>query len=1161
MKDFLIDPLINLEQYNSILEDIKGKKVPISSYGIGEESLGQFSYGLSSHSNKQTLIITHSDIKARKLYEDLLGMSKKDVEYFQTKDLQFYDIDALSSERLNQRLNILSRLINGDNIIVITSIDAIIDKILSPSIFEDLSQVIEFGYEIDLEKTVEKFVEAGYERLGMVEEIGQFSVRGGIIDFYPPDSDNPYRVELFDTEVDSIRVFDIGSQRSLKNINKVTIPPVQEIIIRDEYRNEIINGIKKDLKKTKGNDEDYEKFNKYLALLEEKGKISNLDILLPYIPDKYLVNLIDYFKQDALIILDEPKRIEESYKNIKKDIQFKFADMLESYEVLKSHIDMVYDYGDILRSMKERLLILNTALIRGDSNFKPKSINNFITKSIPSYQSNMDMLKDDLKSYQYKGYKIVIFAGNEERAHRLIKTLNDFEINAIYKEERESQIKSSQIFVLASSIKGGFEYPGIKFMVYSDNDIFGASKIKKTKRSKGKKKAGISLSDLNVGDYVVHESYGIGKYEGIEQLNIQGTKKDYLKIQYRGLDKLYLPIDQMSMIQKYIGSDSSNPKVNKLSGTEWKKTKARARKAVEDMAQDLLDLYAKREKLKGYAYGEDTPWQREFEDLFQYQETDGQLQAIEEIKQDMEKPRPMDRLLCGDVGYGKTEVALRATFKAIMEGKQVAVLVPTTILAQQHYNTFIERFSNFPVEISMLSRFISPKKQKQTIEGINKGLVDIVIGTHKLLSKDLKFKDLGLLIIDEEQRFGVKHKEKLKMLKENVDVLTLTATPIPRTLNMSLIGIRDMSLIEEPPEERFPIQTYVMEFNQQMVRDAILKELSRGGQVYIVYNRVETIDKFAEKMQNLVPEAKFSVGHGQMAERQLENVMVDFINGESDCLVCTTIIETGLDIPNVNTLIVYNADKMGLSQLYQLRGRVGRTNRIAYGYFTYEKDKVLTEVAEKRLRALKEFTDFGSGFKIAMRDLEIRGSGNLLGVEQHGNIESVGYDLYVKFLNNAIRKLKGELVEEKVDTTVELKIDGYIPRDYIQDEDQKIEIYKKISLISDQDQYDELFDELIDRFGDLPEFVVNLMDVSYIRNMASNNYIQNIIGEESSISIEFVDKYNIELEFIKTLSNKYGKNISFNLANAPKFKILRQRNIIKSLKDLISTMEEYKETI
>ena len=611
----------------------------------------------------------------------------------------------------------------------------------------------------------------------------------------------------------------------------------------------------------------------------------------------------------------------------------------------------------------------------------------------------------------------------------------------------------------------------------------------------------------------------------------------------------------MGMIQKYIGSDSIKPKINKLSGGDWTKTRTKTKKAIEDMAADLLELYAKREKLRGYDFSPDTGWESEFEDMFSYDETPGQLQSTAEIKKDMENSKPMDRLLCGDVGYGKTEVALRAAFKAIMDSKQVAILVPTTILAQQHYNTLMDRFGSFPVRVAMLSRFRSPSEQKENVKQLKKGMIDIVVGTHRLLSKDVEFKDLGLLIVDEEQRFGVKHKESLKRLKETVDVLTLTATPIPRTLHMSLVGIRDMSVIEDPPEERYPIQTYVTEQNKSLVREAIIKEISRGGQVYYVYNRVETIDKMAMELQQLVPEAVFAIGHGQMSERELEKVMLDFMNKETDVLICTTIIETGLDIPNVNTIIIHDADKMGLSQLYQLRGRVGRSNRIAFSYFTYEKDKVLSEVAEKRLRAIKEFTEFGSGFKIAMRDLEIRGAGNLLGMEQHGHIESIGYDLYVKYLGDAVRKLKGEAVVERIDTSVDIKVDGFISSRYIEDEEQKIEIYKKISSVESILDYEELIDELIDRFGDLPKPVENLMNISYIRALASRNGVKSIMQQSSRLKLDYAAVDFLRPELINLLSKTYGRDIEFDLSTEPGISLSIKGDVIKRLRELVEKID------
>ncbi|WFA07742.1 transcription-repair coupling factor [Tissierella sp. Yu-01] len=1162
MNDFLIDPLKNLESYNKLLSDIKNKITPISTYGIIDENLGHFSYAIKQHTEKPILLITYDDVRSRIIYDDIKNLGYGNVALFPKREVLYYDVDAFSSERTVQRINVLSSLMNEENMLVISSISALLDKVPTPEIFKQYTQSFEIGKDIDLDRVISTFISAGYERVPMVEGVGQFSLRGGIIDFYPPNSNNPYRVELFDTEVDSIRTFDLLTQRSIDNENTVTIPPVKETLIIDEYKKNIIKNLEKDIKKvnTKKSTEQAikisnEKFSKYIELLNENMYMANRDLVIPYIPEEYLSNLISYFSDDLVVIIDEPKRVEESYKNLKEDFNIKYTDLFEIGEVLPGHLNIYTEYKDLIAVIKEKQCIINSSLIKGDSNFNPLSIVNFTSKSMPSYHSKMELLKEDLVHYRYRGYKIIILSGTEERGMRLQSNLRDMGIETSFFTDRSTDIKSSQIFITPGSIKGGFEYLGIKLVIISDKEIFGAGKKRATKKHKKKKGKTLSITDLNVGDYVVHETYGIGQYEGIVQLNIQGVKKDFLGIQYKGKDKLYLQIDQMNLIQKYIGSESK-PKINKLSSSEWTKTKAKAKKAVEVMAMDLVELYAKREKLKGYAFGADTPWQRQFEDLFPYEETDGQLRSVEEIKMDMEGSKPMDRLLCGDVGYGKTEVALRAAFKALMEGKQVAILVPTTILAQQHYNTIMDRFANFPIKVALLSRFRSAQEQKISIEGIRKGTVDMVVGTHRLLSKDVVFKDLGLLIIDEEQRFGVKHKETLKKLKETVDVLTLTATPIPRTLHMSLVGIRDMSVIEDPPEERYPIQTYVVEFNEQMIRDAILREIGRGGQVYFVYNRVETIDQMVSRLRALVPEATFSVGHGQMAERQLEKVMMDFLNKEQDVLVCTTIIETGLDIPNVNTIIIYDADKMGLSQLYQLRGRVGRSNRVAYGYFTYEKDKVLTEVAEKRLRAIKEFTEFGSGYKIAMRDLEIRGAGNLVGHAQHGHMDTIGYDLYVKYLSQAINRLKGNEVVEELETTIDLKVDGFIPKRYIADEEQKIEIYKKISSIENMDDYRELLDELIDRFGDIPEEVSNLMDISYIRALSSRIDIKNIQERAKDIKIDFASTKKLSLELIHYLSEEYGKKLLFDLSNSPYF-LFKVKYVLEDLKALVEKINAF----
>ena len=1167
MKNFILDPIKNLKAYKELKGDLEKNLSPIASFGIIDESLGHFIYALGEDRDEQIMLLTYDEMRARRIYEDLKGLGKEDVYLLRKRELTFYDVDAISYEGSNERLNILSKLIENPKTILVASIDSVLNKFMSPEVFKDNSDRIEVGSEIDLDLFINRLVHSGYERVHMVEGIGQFSLRGGIIDFFPPDSLYPYRVELFDNEIDSIRSFDILTQRSIDVLDQIKIIPTNEILVLDRYREDIIQGMGEDLKfaLAKKGLSDLEKenlenkFNKYRTYLEEGMFISNRNLLTPYIPEEYLSSVIDYLDEGAMIFIDEPKRINESLKTLKENFNYTFTDLFAVGELLKSHANILYSNEEVLKAIGHRSLIVNSAILSGDDTFKPKAIHNFSIKGMQSYHNKIDILKEDLEHFRYRGYKTLIFSGTVERGKRLRDNLNDIGVDASLEEDSEKEIKSSQIFISPGTISGGFEYPSIKFIVMSDKEVFGAGKSKARRKKKSSSGKSVTLSDLNVGDYVVHENHGIGRYEGVERIDIQGVKKDFLTIRYKGQDKLYVLIDQMHLVQKYIGNESVKPRVNKLASTEWARTKQRAKKAVEEMAKDLLELYAKRESYQGFQFSQDNDWQRQFEDLFPHEETDGQINSIEEIKEDMQGDRPMDRLLCGDVGYGKTEVALRAAFKAVLDGKQVAFLVPTTILAEQHYNTLMKRLGNFPVKIGVLSRFVKPAQQKLTIENMRKGLVDIVVGTHRLLSKDVKFKDLGLLIVDEEQRFGVKHKEKLKTFKENIDVLTLTATPIPRTLHMSLSGVRDMSVIEDPPEERYPVQTYVVEYNEQMIRDAIIKEISRGGQVYFVHNRVGTIDKVKSELEALVPEASFGVGHGQMSERQLEKEMKSFLDGEIDVLVCTTIIETGLDIANVNTIIIQDADKMGLSQLYQLRGRVGRSNRIAYAYFTYKKDKVLTEIAERRLRAIKEFTEFGSGFKIAMRDLEIRGAGNLLGLQQHGHMDAIGYDLYVKFLNEAVKRLKGETLEEELNTTVDLEVDGYIKSSYIDDEEQKIEIYKKISSIGGIEDYRDLIDELIDRFGDVPREVENLLDISYIRALASKNGIHNIGQKAEDLIMEFSldQKHTIDAELVQYLSEEYGRRLSFDLSKNPSIKFKPRADILISLKEIIEKINSF----
>ncbi|MPM13827.1 Transcription-repair-coupling factor [bioreactor metagenome] len=807
---------------------------------------------------------------------------------------------------------------------------------------------------------------------------------------------------------------------------------------------------------------------------------------------------------------------------------------LERGLALKSQGNLLYHYSDLEFIINDKKLVLNTLIPKQINDFNINSVINFEAREIPTFNAKVDVLVEELNRLKYSGYKIILATNTLERAKKINSELLDLGLETTISKSRDMEIKSSQIIVMPGRISSGFEYKSIKFAVITDNEMIGVHKrgsSSKSKKSKKGKKID-SFLDLNVGDYVVHENSGVGRYTGIEQITVNAIKKDYMKIVYQGGDNLYVPIDQMDKVQKYIGVEEDKVKLNKLGTNEWTKAKAKVKKEIEDMTKDLIELYAKREKVKGYKFSKDTTWQSEFESLFPHQETDDQLKAIEDTKKDMESNKVMDRLVCGDVGYGKTEVAIRAVFKACMDQKQVAVLVPTTILAQQHYNTFKERFENYPIRVEVLSRFKTPKQQKQIIEDAKKGLVDVLIGTHRIVSKDINLPNLGLVVIDEEQRFGVRHKEALKKIKSTVDVLTLSATPIPRTLHMSLSGIRDMSVIEEPPQERHPVITYVTEAKESVIQDEIERELGRGGQVFFIYNRVEHIEEMASMIQRLVPDARVAVAHGRMTSKALENIILGFLNKEFDILVCTTIVETGMDISNANTMIIYDADKMGLAQLYQLRGRVGRSSRQGYAYLMYEKDKVLSEIAEKRLKAIREFSEFGSGFKIAMRDLEIRGAGNILGSQQHGHMAVIGYDLYVKMLNDAIRKVKGELIVEEVEVEIDLSVNAYIPDYYIDDELIKLEMYKKIACIENKDDLAEVQYELEDRFSDIPKPVETLLNIAYIKSMCKKLKIEKVRQNKDEIILSPLTRYKtketIGYKIVKELEELLEKMLKLN---------------------------------
>lgn len=1064
----------------SILSGIrKGMREQMIS-GLAGSSRQVLIAALEEAVERPMLVVTHNMFSAQKIAEDLQEcLSADKVLLYPANELMAAEAAISSPETLAQRMDVLIKLSQGFRGIIVVPFSGVRRYLPISSVMAEAQIAVTVGDTLPLEDFLRQMTALGYVRVDRVESKGEMSVRGGIVDFYPLTAALGCRIEWFGDEVDSIRTFDPADQRSADQVKSYVIPPCQEIIadaarmanaadhassLLEKQLEKMTDRTAKDRLRTELGSE-LERLREHVYFPEIYKYISLL------YPERQTI--MDYMPSDTLLILDEPTRLIETAKQLERDESESALHLLQNGKSLPG-LALARETEDILHHRPFPTLFLSLFL-RQVPHSQPQNILNMTSRSMQNFHGQMNVLKSEMERWKKIGAKVMMLAGSPERMERMRRVLDDYGIDPP--------------ILLEGNLQQGFELPSSHLVVITEGEMFTQKQRKQRRPGKQMDNAERikSYTELKVGDYVVHHNHGIGKYVGIGTLEIGGIHRDYLHILYAGGDKLSVPIDQVDLIQKYVGNEEKEPKISKLGGTEWTKAKSKARASVQDIADDLIKLYAQRQSTPGYAFSKDTSYQQEFEAMFPYDETRDQLRAIEEIKRDMEKGQPMDRLLCGDVGYGKTEVAVRAAFKAAMESKQVAVLVPTTILAQQHYETFRERFSGYPINVQVLSRFRSRKEQNETMKGLKNGTVDVVIGTHRLLSQDVQFKSLGLLIVDEEQRFGVSHKEKLKKLKTNVDVLTLTATPIPRTLHMSMLGVRDLSVIETPPENRFPVQTYVVEYSPALVREAIERELARGGQVYYLYNRVQGIYQMAEAINALVPDARVSVGHGQMSEQELEKTILDFLDGESDVLVSTSIIETGVDIPNVNTLIVHDADKMGLSQLYQLRGRVGRSNRIAYAYFTYQRDKVLTEVAEKRLQSIKEFTELGSGFKIAMRDLSIRGAGNLLGAEQSGFIASVGFDMYSQMLSEEIAKRKAEMsgveaVQEKqVNTVIDISVDAYLPSDYIYDSIQKIEIYKKVAAARTFEETDDLIDELMDRFGDLPQAVSNLLSVARLK--------------------------------------------------------------------------------
>ncbi|MCR4611090.1 MAG: transcription-repair coupling factor [Lachnospiraceae bacterium] len=1118
---------------------------------------------INALSRNKTVVITRDDSRARELYSRFLSYDEA-CAIFPGKDIIFYQSDIRGNALTKERMNAINGLLGEDKVTVFLSVEGLINAMPPKEVFCKNSLKAEIGDTIDLKTWRKELVKFGFDNVKSVDHPGEFAVRGGIMDVYPLTAEKPYRIELFGDEVDSIRTFSPESQTSVSKVDSVKIDPAGEVILSDDDINKGLNRIEKEAKavieRLKGEKKISEAgqlkktTDEAVEEIRQGWGFDKLESYMPYFIDK-TYTILDYLDDDALVILDDARGFSEEIKVLEMQFKESMIRRLEKGYLLPKQLEMIKGADVTLSKLKGFKKLIFSAF---DNKIKDIRVDErFLIKAVPvaNYRGSFEGLVKDLEKYKKSRTKVVITSASRTKSKRLARDLSERDLNAYYSEKADSYVKDGEVFVSVADIDKGFELTECGYILITENDIFGdKAVVKKKRRKKHSGEKFRSLQDINSGDYVVHENHGVGIYKGLHKVEVEGVQKDYIKIEYSGKSYLYIPASSFDVIQKYGGSESRKPKLDKLGGTSWTKTKQNVEKAVGEVAKELVELYALRQQNTGYVYSKDTVWQKEFEETFPYEETEGQLEAIEAVKEDMESNKIMDRLICGDVGYGKTEIAIRGAFKAVQDNKQVVMLCPTTILAQQHYNTFTQRMKDYPVNVELLCRFRTTAQQRETVKNLKSGKVDIVIATHRALSKDVTYKDLGLLIIDEEQRFGVRHKDKIKALKKNVDVMCLSATPIPRTLHMSLIGIRDMSVLEEAPLDRMPVQTFVFEYNEEMVRDAILREIHRGGQVYYVYNRINTIPDMAKFIKDLVPEANVEYAHGRMSETRLEEIMSDFVDGEIDVLISTTIIEIGMDIPNVNTMIIHDAEKLGLSQLYQLRGRIGRSNRMAYAFFMYKKDKILKEVAEKRLSAIKEFSDLGSGYKIALRDLEIRGAGNLLGKEQHGHMEAVGYDLYCKMLNNAVRVEKGDTDSKNYNVEIDIDLDAYIPEDYITDEIYKLDMYKRISEIRDEEDCEKIKDEMIDRFGEMSRSVSNLLYIAMIKYNAYNAYVTRIKQQGEIIRITMYNKAKLDPGKIPALIEKYFPYITFSAnPKEPEF----EYNPIASRKEPIKDIYDY----
>ncbi len=1164
---FLDAPLHRISSFVEADRLLKEAKGPVQMLGCVES---QKVHMMSQAGDSKTrLIVTYDDREARSVVEDCKLFSGN-VLFFPAKDLLFYQADIKSNNIARERMQVMRRIREAgeEPFIVVTTMAAMMNSLAPFEQFkEGLIELSETAI-CETEAITAKLVSLGYERVARVEAPGEFSVHGGILDIFDMTAENPYRVEFWDDEIDTIRVFSAETQTSIERVPQVTIYPATELFLTQEQLLEGRKRIEKDYKKNRDRFLEKDDLESAASLqsmmrevtdeLDDRYLKGQLERFMPYF-FREMSSLTDYLPEDTLIFLEEPQRMQDYGTGTEEEFMESFRIRLEKGMALP-------EQGSIMRTVRETMAILSTGrtmVFTGlDTMLSGIHVNErFSIECMPlvSYRGNVQNMMAELKRYMSLKFSVVLLCPSRTRGSRMAEELRENGIKAYYDEDGEREVEPGTLLVTHGTLHRGFVYPQLKFMVMTEGDIYGGEKKKRPKKKKENSRKALNFSELSVNDYVVHESYGIGIYQGVVNMTADDVARDYMKISYGKSGTLYIPVTNLDVVQKYASADAKPPKINKLDSPDWKKTKTRVRAAVQEVAEELVSLYASRQNGTGHVYSPDTVWQKEFEEMFPFEETQDQLDAIDAVKQDMESGKIMDRLICGDVGFGKTEIAIRAAFKAVQEGKQVAYLVPTTILAQQHYNTFTQRMADFGANVELMSRFRTPEQIRQTIGELKRGTADIVIGTHRILSKDVVFKDLGLLIIDEEQRFGVSHKEQIKQLKNNVDVLTLTATPIPRTLHMSMIGVRDMSVLTEAPTDRQSIQTYVMEYSEELVREAISRELARDGQVYYVYNRVSDIQEVTARVQALVPDATVAYAHGKMSERELERVMLAFIEGEIDVLVSTTIIETGLDIPNVNTIIVHDAERYGLSQLYQLRGRVGRSNRQAYAFIMYRRNHALSEDTQKRLEAIRQFTELGSGVKIAMQDLEIRGAGAVLGNAQSGHMTLVGYDLYCKMLSDAVKKAKGdEDFAEDFDTLLDIRVDAYIPAGYIGSETLKLEVYKKISFIMSEEDKEVLTDELIDRFGPLPRQTENLMEVALLRNMARSVYISEVKGNAMELKFKFVPYARVKTENMPVLLEKMKGAMRFLPGETPgllwhrlNLKEAGKANVLETLKEIL----------